>query len=437
MHPAEPAPVGLLTRLDGARFAARREHFGAVVFDRELGELLALDEGAVLLLRNASRPRRELVLVFEPLYSEDALEAFLDQWTERGLLDEEGRLQASWSPVPAPGPGVLSAPLRVYLNITNACNLGCRHCVNSSGRPLQEELSTAEVQALIDRLAELFVFELKFAGGEPLMRRDVPELMEHAVERGLAVALTTNGTVLSPALLERLDRIGLQYITVSLEGPDAETHDAVRGPGTFQRAVQGLELLRAHTRHHLNVHFTVHQGNHRRLDEVFRLAERLPVDSVGFTPMRPAGTGKDHPDLWLARKEFAEATRSLLRLANSCSKRVVLPLDPAGDGGRLYTQFGCGAAHVNAGIDAEGYMGPCSFFVGEDWRGHSVRHTDVLEIWRDSPLFRRLRELEGNPQCGSCAHRQVCRGGCRAAALYLTGDLNAPDEHCVFAESFP
>lgn len=433
VHAAGAALQRLLSR---ARFAARREHFGSLVFDRERGELWPFDEGATLLLQNAWRPREALATAFGPLYSGGSLDGFLREWTERGLLDAQGRLGAAWSPLPVPGPGVLTAPLRMYFNVTNACNLTCRHCVNSSGKPLQDELTTAEMRALIDRLAELFVLEVKFAGGEPLMRRDVPDLLEHAVERGLAVSLTTNGTVLSQALLERLDRIPLQFLTVSLEGPDAASHDAVRGAGTFRRAVQGLELLRRHTRHHLNVHFTVHQGNYRRLDEVFRLAEELPVDSVGFTPMRPAGYGKDHPDLWLAREQFSEATRTLLRLSEQCAKTVVLPLDPTGDGGRLYTQFGCGAAHVNAGVDSEGFMSPCNFFVGDDWRGYSVRHRDVLDIWLDSPLFHRLRELEGNPQCRSCSHRKVCRGGCRAAALFLKGDLNAPDEHCLYAETF-
>ncbi|MBI3924770.1 MAG: SPASM domain-containing protein [Armatimonadetes bacterium] len=87
-------------------------------------------------------------------------------------------------------------------------------------------------------------------------------------------------------------------------------------------------------------------------------------------------------------------------------------------------------------MDSVGFVGPCNFFTGEDWRGTNIRHRDFLDIWLHGEAFNKLRSLPGNQQCRTCRYNTACRGGCRAAALYLKGDLNAPDEHCVFYEEF-
>ncbi|MCK9298854.1 MAG: radical SAM protein, partial [Methanoculleus sp.] len=128
----------------------------------------------------------------------------------------------------------------VFWNITNRCNLLCSHCYIRAG-PGQErenELTTKEGLHLIDDLAAMRVPLLLFSGGEPLIREDFWELAGHAKERGLVTALSTNGTLITPAVARRLRDTGVEYAGVSLDGATAETHDGMRNvPGSFQRAV--------------------------------------------------------------------------------------------------------------------------------------------------------------------------------------------------------
>lgn len=289
----------------------------------------------------------------------------------------------------------------------------------------------SECFKIIDRLHELTVFELKVAGGEPMLRKDLAHILQYAADKGLSVSMATNGTVLNRQMIQQLDGIPLRFIMVSFEGADPAAHDPVRGKGSFARALQGLQLIKELTHHHINLHFTLTGANCRDLEDIFRFAERSPAHSIGFTPMRPSGNGTKQSGLWLSREEYVRSIHLLAKLARTFSKPVSIPMDPEGSGGRLYTGFGCGAGNVNGGIDSEGYMAPCNFFTGNEWRGHNVREKDILDVWLNSPLFKRLRSLPGNPRCKECPHYMVCRGNCRAAALFLAGDLNAPDEHCL------
>ena len=139
--------------------------------------------------------------------------------------------------------GGLDAPICLTWELTYACNLACVHCLSSSGRRDPHELSTIEATALLDELAALQVFYINIGGGEPMIRRDFFELVGYAVDHGIGVKFSTNGTFLDAAAARRLAAMSYLDVQISLDGVDAETNDAVRGPGSFAAARRAMDHL--------------------------------------------------------------------------------------------------------------------------------------------------------------------------------------------------
>src|SRR5208282_5833774 len=127
----------------------------------------------------------------------------------------------------------LDAPICLTWELTWACNLACVHCLSSSGRRDPDELTTDEAVAFIDDLAAMQVFYVNVGGGEPTIRRDFFELLDHAVDRKVGVKFSTNGTRIDRARAARLAAMDYVDVQVSIDGATAAVNDAVRGTGSF------------------------------------------------------------------------------------------------------------------------------------------------------------------------------------------------------------
>jgi len=172
-------------------------------------------------------------------------------------------------------------PLVAELFLTDNCNLKCVSCA-CWRTTTRAELSTEEWRGVLDQLADLGIIKVNLTGGEPLLRRDAPELISYALERGIrTVHVNTNATLLDPRRREAVLAAGARSFNISVDGPDATTHEGVRGvPGSFDRTMQNLRALiaereRLGLRLHLN--FTVLRSNVGQLPRIARLAQELQV----------------------------------------------------------------------------------------------------------------------------------------------------------------
>ncbi len=337
---------------------------------------------------------------------------------------------------PAAGsPFVPWFPFHLVWNVTNACNLRCEHCFSASGKPLPGELTTAEAIDLLDQLAEVGVFDLAFCGGEPLIRRDVFDLLAHAAERGITTGIGSNGWLVNDATLGRLVRARVQRLQISLDGL-AANHDLIRRrSGLFARTVAAISAsvasgLRTH------VCFTVHRGNLADLEPVIDLCAGLGVHLFNLSQFVPVGRGERVRDLsvqawrdvlalWARkRREYAG------RMAFTSHLAQLALIDPQFAACRGFR--GCQAGTGQGAITATGDVLPCVVLptpVG------NVRERSFAEIWTESPVLRRLRARENlRGLCGSCALRESC-GGCRGVAWASTGDYLAEDPRCWLVDA--
>jgi radical SAM protein with 4Fe4S-binding SPASM domain len=394
------------------------QHFGCLVFDRRTSRYLPFDREATALLRALTHRPVDAVVADLPADERDAVVRFFDCFYERGFFTLDGRLAADVLDVDVPADHLVG-PLAVHLEIVAACNLTCTHCFAGVLPRNHHPLTLPELDALFSDLARLGSFRLGLTGGEPLLRKDLFDVLDAATAHGLHPCLTTNGLLLTEDIARRLGERRLVWLNVSLEGPDAATNDAVRGAGTFDAVVEKLRLLGRHAR--FTLAFTITRLNAHRVQECAALAHAVGAHTAVFRPLYPAGVALDHLDLM---PTFAQYTGALRELAGMDAPGADLRgLDPFGPETRaatqpqIHTSHTCGAGNHVCSISVQGDVNPCSF-LGAAFNGGTIRETPFPVLWRTSQQFRSMRAPAGE---------DGFRGGCRARAQTFAGSVDAPD----------
>jgi radical SAM protein with 4Fe4S-binding SPASM domain len=348
---------------------------------------------------------------------------------------------------PLPLHGQSHGPRLVFWETTGACNLRCVHCRREWDSEAPHELSTEEALHLVDQIADArWGSILVLSGGEPIMRRDLFTVLEHAQRRTVTVALATNGTLITEPLAQRLAAAGVARASISLDGADGATHDAFRGEkGSFERALQGIGFLqRAGIPVQVNATFTK-----RNQQDAARMVDQ--VRAIGAVALHvfllvPVGCGLDLPeDIRLEPKEVEqlltlfddEAHRHNFEIRATCAPqaqriRVQRAKARERDGqeagiGLAASSKGCLAGGGIVFVDAIGRVFPCGYLpleVGD------LRTMPLADIMKQSELLASLRDtslLKG--RCDGCAYASSC-GGCRARAFGTTGDLFGEEPTC-------
>ncbi len=381
-----------------------------------------------------------------------------------------------------------AAPFLVIWEVTRACALACVHCrADAIARRDPRELTTAEAFSLIDQITEFSIPSshtpvpgstadrgplplLVLTGGDPMWRKDLAEIVAHASAAGLSVALTPSGTAApTRKRLAELHAAGLTRVAVSLDGPDAETHDAFRRVrGSFAYTMKIIESV-VDLQLPLQINTTVSRQTLPTLARMADLVGTLPLAlwAVFFLVQTGRGASLDQIDAreceqvlrWLAglsgrvpfaiktteaphyRRVLWEQTRAARTRLNSCSTPEAWRA--VGGAGHQSEAAGFGPVRgpalraprtVNDGngfvfVDHVGNICPSGFL---PMVCGNVRGDSLVRTYRDDPVFRRLRQpaaLDG--RCGRCRFRQIC-GGSRSRAFSATGNAFASDPLCAY-----
>lgn len=352
----------------------------------------------------------------------------------------------------------LRRPVVVW-NVGRRCNLHCVHCYSdSSNRAYPGELTTGEGFALLDDLADFGIPVLLLSGGEPLMRPDIFELIAHARAVGLRVTLSTNGTLITPEVAERLRELEVSYVGISLDGIGL-TNDMFRGhKGAFDKAMAGFRNCRA-VGQRVGLRMTLTRRNCQDLEEIFDFIEAEEIDRACFYHLVYSGRGSAADELTpeVARAAVETILRRTRDFAERGLRKEIFTVDNPADGPYLYMKllgedperaaevlallaWNGGGLHSSgvgiADVDFLGNVHPDQF-----WMSHTlgnVKERKFSEIWQDlsDPLLAGLRDrapLLGG-RCGACQWRDVCGGGFRVRALQVHGDPWAEDPGCYLTD---
>ncbi|MFB6162258.1 MAG: TIGR04347 family pseudo-SAM/SPASM protein [Halococcoides sp.] len=348
----------------------------------------------------------------------------------------------------------------VVWNLTKQCNLSCAHCYAAAdSETASGELTTDEGKRLIDDLADYGVPVILFSGGEPLVRDDLSTLIRYASERGIRPVLSTNGTLMTPTVAERLRDAGLKYAGISVDGLP-ERNDQFRGEeGAFDAAVEGIRAcLDAGLK--TGLRYTITERNAADLEGVVDLLHEEGVDRFCFYHLDYGGRGADIVDADLspaAKRRAIEQVCDLTRAYHDEGTPIeTLLVGNYADAGFIveYARDRLGEAAADrirtalqrnggdptgervADIDYQGNVHLSQF-----WQGYSlgnVRDRPFSAIWTDdsNPLLARIRERERHltGRCADCQYQDICRGGSRLRALAVYDDPFGPDPQCYLTD---
>jgi Fe-coproporphyrin III synthase len=348
----------------------------------------------------------------------------------------------------------------VVWNATKTCNLACVHCyADAEIESFAGELTTEEAQRMIEDLAAFNVPALLISGGEPFARPDILDLADHATSLGVRVTFSTNGTLINKEKAVRLEKIGVTYVGISIDGGE-EQHDKFRGrTGAFKDAIRGIRNCReAGIR--VGVRFTVTKENLGEMNEVFDMVEREDIRRLCIYHLVYAGRGTylsgidltvpekrrmmtrlmEQVEWWningrkvevMTVDNHADAAYLYLRLKEHDAERAeqALALIRNNEGNRSGVAIGC--------IDSFGLVHPDQF-TSHHTVG-SIRERKFSEIWRD-PKVQLLEELRTRKtrlkgRCANCTWLIVCNGNFRARAEAATGDYWESDPGCYLLDS--
>jgi len=347
----------------------------------------------------------------------------------------------------------------VVWNVTRRCNLRCVHCyAHATDQADQGELTTVQGKALLDDLAAFGVPVVLFSGGEPLVRKDLPELASYAVGKGMRAVISTNGTLITAPVARTLKEIGLSYVGISLDGMQ-EINDRFRAvPGAFRSALDGIRNCQA-AGIKVGLRFTINRFNVQEIPSIFQLIEEMDIPRVCFYHLVYAGRGSElvEQDLSLedSRKTLDLIIDNTRRLHEIGKPKEVLTVDNHADGPYIYLRMlkenPDRAEEVmellkwNEGNNSGRGIGCVSWdgavHADQFWRHYSfgnVRERPFSEIWMDTsnPLMGRLKEKKKHVtgRCADCRWLDICGGNFRVRAEAVTGDVWAPDPACYLSD---
>jgi len=387
-------------------------------------------------------------------------------------------------------------PRLIFWEVTKGCNLRCIHCrATATELSSPTDLPTRVALDIIDQIAAAASPILVLSGGEPLYRSDIFQLARYAAEKGLRVALATNGTLVTKDVARMIVDAGVRRVSISLDGADAPTHDAFRGiPGAFEAAVRGLQNLKSFGMS-VQINMTIARHNAHQLPEVLQLARNLGADALHTFLLVPVGCGVDiaaeqmvppeeyermlnwfydqslvggielkatcapHYFRVVRQRRAAErrSTEALARIAPLDAKPHADPshigptdMTMPGSTGIALKPHGLGQPVGHPGghpSDLNAMTKGCLAGTGVCFVSHEgevypcgylpviagdLRKQTFVDIWENSATFHELRETSNlKGKCGCCEFRNVCMG-CRARAYAATGDFMDEEPFCVY-----
>lgn len=328
----------------------------------------------------------------------------------------------------------LAPPMGLIAELTHRCPLQCAYCSN----PLvlddpRSELATGDWLRVLDQAAAIGVLQVHFSGGEPMARRDLPELVAHACAAGLYTNIITSGVLLTDEAMANLLKAGIDHIQLSFQDVAAKDADRIGGyRGGHEQKLEAARRIRE-AGLPLTVNFVIHSQNIARVSEMIALGEELGAERMEIAHTQYYGWALLNRDALMPSLAQLDHANSVVAAARERLKgRIVIDyVVPDYHAARPKACMG-GWGNRFITISPAGLALPCH--AAQSLPGFefaSVRETSLAEIWTHDTAFARFRGTEWMPEpCHSCEHREVDWGGCRCQALAIAGDAALTDPAC-------
>jgi len=285
-------------------------------------------------------PEPERVPHRVPYYEED-------EYFKEPFEDPDYEIEVDPGEIPFRLPEDLLVAYSATWGITHSCNLRCDHCYDATGYR-RTDLPTEKAIKVVDRLAETGISFLAFSGGEPMLRRDLYQIMEYCRVKGMDIAMRSNSTLITREKARRLAELDMQVVGVSLDGATEVSHDQVRGQGMYRKMRDGIDALLTEGIR-VNLEVVLRKRNVHQALQFIALTEDWGVDEVNFAAIVPQGRASQLRDEMLSNSEWEKVTAQLCQ----ASKSAKIAVSPS------CTLLGACWACVEPDITCDGWVTPC------------------------------------------------------------------------------
>jgi len=343
---------------------------------------------------------------------------------------------------------LMRTPRVVDIAITSSCNLQCLYCYHFNNPELDyKDLNAVEWQTFFKELGNLSIMSVCLAGGEPFVRKDLPEILDGIVENRMRYSILSNGMLINDKLAELVSLTGrCNGVQVSLDGSCPEINDICRGAGSFAGAVRGIKILQNY-KIPVTVRVTISKYNLRDLDKTVQfLLDDLGIEFISTNSAGFLGSCKlNSENVQLDLLERQEAMKALLNLAKKYKTRIGAAAGPLADA-RIWREMensrlngaivqgkgrltGCGCAFSKIAVRSDGAIVPCNMLshIILGW----INKDSLQDIWQCSSELNRIRSrskiaLDEFVQCKGCKYVSYCTGNCPGLGYNLTGNIYSP-----------
>jgi SynChlorMet cassette radical SAM/SPASM protein ScmE len=344
---------------------------------------------------------------------------------------------------------IIRTPRSVDLDITSRCNLRCRYCYHFSGAgDVDQDLPKEEWLQFFEELNRCAVMSVTLSGGEPFFRKDLKDLIESIVANRMRFNILSNGTLITDDMAEFLFSTGrCDGVQVSIDGSKPETHDAFRGKGNLNRAIEGIRCLKQH-RVPVQVRVTIHRQNVSDLEAIAELLlEEIGLPGFSTNAASYMGLCRQNVEqVGLSIEDRTLAMETLLKLNQKYDGRISAQAGPLAEA-LMWTEMeqarkngadsipmggsltACGCVMDKIAVRADGTIVPCTMLSHIELG--RINRDDLKEIWQNHPEMKKMRQrqnisLNDFEFCNGCRYIDYCTGNCPGLAYTITGKVNHP-----------
>ena len=320
------------------------------------------------------------------------------------------------------------APNDIIWLITGRCNLNCIHCYANMYRS-ERELSTTEVLKIVKDATDAGVEHIHYTGGEPLLRRDMIQILKETIDLGLYATLFTNLTIINQDIARELSRLGIVIYT-SLDGHNRELYEAHRGRGTWDRFLKGFNLIKEEGLH-IHVNISITEINWNYVGSIISKAIEIGAESVSIIPAMPSGNAMRN-NVYVKPEHFIKA----LEDANAKAKELGITIwvwcapfvgvifkSP-------YIRYSNCRYWEVMDISPSGRVILCDVL---NYEICNVKELGIRKAWhmfKEHPLMKKIMRPNLKEPCNRCPLNSYCKGGCYARAYIKYGSVEMPDPLC-------
>jgi heme b synthase len=335
----------------------------------------------------------------------------------------------------------------VAWEVTRSCNLNCLHCRAAANcGPYDDELLTKKCFHLLDEIAAFAKPVIILTGGEPLLRTDIFDIASYGTHKGLRMVLASNGTLVNDKAARNMIASGIKRVSVSIDGKDAQSHDAFRGEvGAFAGALSGIEALKS-AGMEFQINTAVTTANLGQIQEILDLAISLGAAAHHIFLLVPTGRGRQIAEQAIAAEDYEETLNWFYNESLDCPIQLKATCAPhyfrilhqqkgknqaAEKPQERFNEAtrGCLGGISFCFISHVGQVQPCGYLEVDCG---NIQKQSFRQIWENSEVFKNIRNLNNyGGKCGRCEFIKVC-GGCRARAYEATGDYLAEEPLCLY-----